>query len=159
MVVSVLAPIPVVCAILVRSLESAELTIRLGLSITCAVIAVLGGVLLYRHGDAAPACDSDKVQGEVSQALHDRFHLGGVFLHDFTTTSGDFFSTTRDCSAEVAEIRGNVDAADLSWRRIRYHITRPDPSDAAVVSVDLGGAAPFAPPQVQTLWARFLAHL
>ncbi len=138
--------------------EFDELTVRMLLSIGCVAVASLGGAALYVHRDAAPACDSDRAQGQVYQVLRNQFHLEGVFLHDFTTLSGGFFSDTRDCVAEVAEIRGNVSAADLSWRHIRYRIAHSDSSEHSVVTVDLGGAAAFVQPPTQTMWTRLLAH-
>jgi hypothetical protein len=93
----------------------------------------------------------------VYRVLRDQFHLEGVFLHDFTTMSGGFFSDSRDCVAEVAEIRGNVNAGDMPWRHIRYGIARPDRAEPAIVSVDLGDATPFVQPLQRTLWTRLRA--
>ncbi len=138
--------------------EFDELTVRMALSIGCAVVAALGGVALYAHGGAAPACGSDQAQGQVYRVLRDQFHLESVFLHDFTTLSGGYFSAARDCTAEIAEIRGNVDAADLPWRQIRYRVVHSDSSERPVVTVDLGGPTPFVPPPVQTLWTRLFVH-
>lgn len=130
----------------------------MALFVGCVTIASLGGAALYAHRGAAPACGSDQAQGQVYRVLREQFHLEGVFLHDFTSMSGGFFSATRDCTAEIAEIRGNVNAADLRWRQIRYRIARPDRSEPSVVTVDLGGATPFVQPPPQTLWTRLLAH-
>jgi hypothetical protein len=132
---------------------------RMTLSIVCVAAVVLGGAALYAHGRAAPACDSDATEGEVNRVLHDEFHLQGVFLHDFTTISGGYFSDAQDCVAEVAEIRGNVDAGDMPWRSVRYKVTRSDNPENPVVAVDLGKATPFVPPSDQTWWTRLLAHL
>jgi len=130
----------------------------MALSIGCIAVASLGGAALYAHRGAAPACDSDKVQGQVYLVLHDQFHLAGVFLHDVTTTSGGFFSHNRECAAEVAEIRGNVNAGDMRWRQFSYRIALSDKSEPFVVTVDLGGATPFVRQPEQTLWTRLLAH-
>ena len=130
----------------------------MALSISGAVAAALGGAALYVHGGAAPACDSDPAQGQVYRVLSDQFHLQGVFLHDFTTLSGGYFSDARDCAAEIAEIRGNVDAADLTWRQIHYRVVRADDAERPVVTVDLGGPTPFVPPPAQTFWTRLFVH-
>jgi hypothetical protein len=134
------------------------MTVRTAVFIACVAGACLGAAALYAHNGAAPACDSDQAQGLVYDVLRDKFHLEGVFLHDFTTTSGGFFSDTRICTAEIAEIRGNVNAADLKWRQIGYRITRPDRTKPADVAVDLGGATPFVQTQEQTLWTRLRAQ-
>ena len=94
--------------------EFEELTVRMVFRVACVVVVALGAAALYAHRNAAPACDSDAAQGQVFRALHDQFHLEGVYLHDFTTISGGLFSGARDCLAEAAEIRGNIDAADLA---------------------------------------------
>ncbi|MGA3398881.1 MAG: hypothetical protein ABSC95_06645 [Acetobacteraceae bacterium] len=131
----------------------------MALSIVCVAVAALGGAALYEHKGAAPECDSDRAQGQVYRVLRDQFHLEGIFLHNFTSTAGGFFSDTRDCAADVAEIRGNVNAADMRWRQIRYRVVYSDTSERPDVSVDLGGATPFVQPPEPTLWARLLSHL
>jgi hypothetical protein len=140
------------------SRECVPLIVRRVLAVGCFVAAASGGAALYLHQDAAPACDSDQAQGQVYRVLHDRFHLESVFLHDFTTLSGGYFGATRDCNAEVAEIKGNVDAADMRWRHIRYHVARSDRPDRPVVTVDLGGATAFVAAPEPTLWSRMFAH-
>src|ERR1700735_582303 len=55
--------------------ECDDLTVRMMLSIGCMVVAASGGAAMYAHRGAAPACDSDQVQGQVSRLLHDQFHL------------------------------------------------------------------------------------
>ena len=127
------------------------------LLLACAVAAVLGGLAWQAHRSAAPACDSDQAQGEVYRVLHAQFHLEGVFLHDFSTTSGGYFSATRACAAAIAEIRGNVDAADLRWRQVHYRVTHSEDSEDPIVTVDLGGATVFNQAPEQTLWTRLLA--
>lgn len=138
--------------------EFDRLTIRTALPIVCVAAAILGATVLYEHRGAAPACDSDQAQGQVYGVLRDQFHLEGVFLHGFTTISGGFFSDTRTCTAEIAEIRGNVNVTDLHWRQIRYRIARPDRTKRPVVAVNLGGATPFDETPEQTLWTRLRAH-
>ena len=138
--------------------EFDEVTTRITLCIVGVVVVGLGGAALYAHDSAAPACDGDATEGEVNRVLHDKFHLQGVFLHDVTTFSGGYFSDARDCVAEVAEIRGNVDAGNMPWRTVRYQVTRSGDPESPVVTVDLGKATPFVPPSGQTWWTRLLAH-
>jgi hypothetical protein len=138
--------------------EFEELTVRMVLIIGCVAAALLGGAALYARGAAAPACDSDGVQGEVYRLLHEQSHLEGIFLHDFRPISGGLFSDTRDCEAEVAEIKGNVSAADMPWRHLHYRIVRSDDPDHPAVTVDLGSATAFVATPEQTLWTRLVAH-
>jgi hypothetical protein len=128
-------------------------TVRTVLSIACLAAAALGGVAFYAHEDAAAACDSNPALGEVYRVLHEQFHLQSVFLHDVKTTSGGYFSTARDCVAEVAEIRGNVDASAMAWRRIRFRVARSDDKEHPAVTVELGDATPFVPPPEPTFWS------
>ena len=133
------------------------MTTRTALAILGIVVAGLGGVAFYAHGIAAPACDSDGAQEAVYHALHEQFQLAGIYLHDFTPLSGGYFSASRACMAEVAEIRGNVDAADLKWRQVRYRVTHSDTSESPAVSVELGDATAFVPTSEQTFWTRLRA--
>jgi hypothetical protein len=128
------------------------------LIIGCVVVALLGGAALYARGAAAPACDSDRAQGEVYRVLHEQSHMDSVFLHDFTPISGGLFSDVRDCEAEVAEIRGNVSAADMPWRHVHYRIVRSADPDHPAVTVDLGSATAFVATPERTLWTSLLAH-
>ncbi len=133
--------------------EFGEVITRMTQSIVCVAVAALAGVALYAHEDAAAACDSDPAQGQVYRVLQEQFHLQSVFLHDFTTLSGGYFSTVRECVAEVAEIRGNVDASGMNWRRIRFRVARSDNKEHPDVTVELGDAAPFVPPPEPTFWS------
>jgi hypothetical protein len=134
--------------------EFNELTVRTTLLFGCAVVAALGCAAWYAHGSAAPACDSNETQGQVYRVLHEQFHMDSVFLHDVSTTSGGYFSGAHDCAGEAAEIRGNVDAADLSWRQVHYRVVRSDSSEDPDVTVELGGATPFVKQPEQTFWTR-----
>ena len=105
------------------------MTARLALTLLCVAVVCVGGAAFYVHTGAAPACDSDRAQAQVSRVLRDRFNLQSVFLHDFTTLSGNYFSNSRECTAEIAQIEGNVDAANLKWRQIRYRVVHSDLSE------------------------------
>lgn len=120
--------------------------------------AAAGGLALYVHRDAPPACDSEQALHGVSDILRDQFHLDSLFVNNIATVSGGWFSDRHECSAEVASIRGNVDASAMPWRSIQYQIDRRDKSRRAVISVRLGGDVPLAKPQ-PSLWERLLARL
>jgi hypothetical protein len=126
-------------------------------AIACVIAVLLVGVRLYASQYAAPACDADQTQAAVARVLHSQFHLEGIYLHDFNKVSGSYVSPTRDCAAEVAEIRGNISVSDLNWRPIHYRVARSSASDNPTVSVDLGGATPFVLSEEKSLWAKFLA--
>src|ERR1035441_8411151 len=140
----------------VAAWEFDELTARMALSISVVAFASLGSVVLYLHGGAAPTCDSELAKRSVYKALRDDFHLSGILLNNVGTVSGGFFSDSHDCSAEVAEIKGNVNMGDMPWREIRYRIVLHGKSP--VVAVEMGGHVPFAP-SAPSLCTRLLAYL
>ena len=81
-----------------------------------------------------------------------------MFLHDFTTMSGGFFSDTRDCVAEIAEIRGNVMQRTCGGGTFAIGSCGPTGRNLPVVSVDLGDARHFIqPPQRNSVDAKLLA--
>jgi len=131
-------------------------TVRTILTCGVAVLALAGG--LFLRGNASPGCDSEPALHRVTDVLRDQFHLDGVFVNNVRTVSGGLFSDRRECSAEVAVIRGNVNASDMPWREIGYRIDRQATSDDPAITVTLGGDVPLAKP-VPSLWERLLAYL
>jgi hypothetical protein len=93
----------------------------------------------------------------VSAILHDEYYLDTVFVNDVATVSGWFFSGTHECSAEVATIRGSVDASALPWQALRYRIVHQNTAQSFAVTAELGGRVPLSP-QSPSLWERLLAH-
>jgi hypothetical protein len=131
---------------------------RIILAAGLACVASLGAAGFYAARVAAPACDSEPALHAVTGILRDQFHLDGIFLNNINTVSGGFFGGRRECSAEVAAIRGNVNASDIPWRSIRYQIDQPNRSEGPVFAVQLGGDVPLAK-QTPSFWERLLAHL
>src|SRR5580658_182384 len=93
---------------------------RMVLSAGFVALALLGALGFYLAHEAAPSCDSEPALHAVTDILRDQFHLDGIFVNNITTVSGGWFSIRRECSAEVAAIRGNVNAADMPWRSVQY---------------------------------------
>lgn len=79
-------------------------------------------------------------------------------MNDVETVSGWYLSTRHDCSAEVAEIRGNVNASAMVWRRVHYRIVQQDDAERPVVTVELGNVVPLTP-RAPSFWKRLLASL
>jgi hypothetical protein len=138
--------------------ECQELVVRSLLSIGVAACALLAAVGLYADRYAAPGCNSEAALHRVYEILRDQFHLDSIFLNGVTTESGELFSNHRDCSGEVAQIRGGVSMTDMPWREIRYRIVLQDTSQPPVVTVELRGPVPMAPPE-PSFWERFLNYL
>jgi hypothetical protein len=123
------------------------------------VLAVAGGAAFFgldKYKSAAPDCDSEVVLHDMGTVLRDRDHLDSIFVNNVTTESGGWFSATRECSAEVATIRGDVAASNLPWREVRYRIGVDGESGQASVAVTLGGDVPLAGPE-PSWWSRLLA--
>lgn len=131
---------------------------RMALSIGFAAAASIGAAALYVHGNAPPACGSGQALDRVSGILRDDFHLDSIIANNVRTVSGGLLSDTHDCSAEIAEIRGGVDASGMSWREIRYRIVPQDKPPSFGVTVELGDRVPLEP-QTPSVWKRLLAHL
>jgi hypothetical protein len=128
----------------------------LPIALGAAVLLVAAG--LYAHETASPACTSQQAMDRVISILRTDFHLDSLLVNAVKTDSGTWFSRARGCSAEVTQIRGNVDAATMPWRAINYRIDQPDPSAAPNVTVQLGTRVPLAA-KTPSLWKRFLASL
>jgi hypothetical protein len=122
------------------------------------VFAALGVGGFYAARDAAPACDSETALHAATDLLRDRYHLDGIFVNNIGTVSGGWFDRRRECSAEIAAIRGNVNASDMPWRSIHYQIDQRGEAERPVVTVQLGGDVPMAK-KTRSFWERLLAHL
>jgi len=140
------------------TLEFAGLASRLLVSIGIAALASLAAAGLYAHSRAAPTCDSEQALNRLSDILRAEFHLESVFLNDIKSVSGNLFSTRRECSAQVTEIKGNISALDLPWRDLRYSIAPGPTAERADIAVKLGGGVPLAAKQ-KSLWKRLLGSL
>ena len=139
-------------------MELFELTVRMALPVGFVVLASAGAVGIYAYKDAVPTCDSKQVQSRVYEILRDEFHIESIFVNDIRTVSGGFFSDRRECSAEFASIRGNVNASDMPWREVLYQIEQCVKSEEISITVKLGSDVPLAKP-TPSLWSRLLAYL
>ena len=131
---------------------------RLLASIGFAALASLAAAALYAHSRAASRCDSEQALRRITDILRDEFHFDGVFVNNTTNVSGGWFSTRRECAAQVAEIKGNVSASDLPWRDLRYSIAPGPTAERADIVVMLGGGEPLAARR-KSLWQRLLGSL
>jgi hypothetical protein len=129
-----------------------RLTVRRALPVALVGAVVLGAAGFYAHTRAAPPCDSDQALGRVYQTLRDDFHFDSMLVNNVQTVSGNYFSTQRECSAEVTQIRGNVTASDMKWRALRYWIAQ-DASASPTITVKVGDGIPLAEP-TPSLWKR-----
>jgi hypothetical protein len=128
--------------------------------LTCGAVAValIGAVAWYLDSEASPGCASEPALHQVTDQLREQFHLDGVFVNDIRTVAGGWFSHRRACSAQIAVIRGNVNASDMPWREIRYQIEQRASSGNPTITVSLEGTVPLAQP-APSLWERLLAWL
>jgi hypothetical protein len=120
--------------------------------------ASVGAMGLYAYRNPLPTCESEQALNRVDEVLRDEYHLDSIFVNNIQTVSREFFSDRRECSAEVAPIRGNVKAADMPWQEVRYQIERRAESESLTITVKLGSTVPLARPP-PSLWARLRARL
>jgi hypothetical protein len=122
------------------------------IGLALAVALVLGGLRAHRNLQAA--CGNDAVLSAVHDALRDQFHIDHIFINGVRAVSGSMLTGRYECRAQVAEIRGNVDAGSLPWRGVRY-ISRHHPDGTPPrVSVTLQAGVSLAPPEPKSLWDR-----
>ena len=130
---------------------------RFGWSFGLGVVVLVGAGVLYAHRNAPPSCRDRDVITRVSDILHDQFHLDSIFLNDVTTVSDGFFGDSYECWAQVAEIKGNLNAGNMPWRAVAYRIVSRGRDAEPTITVELRGTVPLAPPQ--TFWARLMGRL
>ncbi len=116
-----------------------------------------GGVQARRNLRAA--CGNDDVLTEVHVVLRDRFRIDHIFINGVRTVSGSMLTGRYECTAQIAEIRGNQDASAMSWRGIRYSSINRHPGAPPAVAVDLESTMPLAPPEPKSLWERLFPSL
>jgi len=131
---------------------------QIGLVGGLVALVAIGAAALYVHMGAAPTCENERAVVRVSRILHDDYHLDSVFMNNVKTVTGGYFSDSRDCSAEIAQIKGGENASTLPWREIRYRIVSQGKSEPPAVTVQLGDNVPLAPP-VLSFWERLRANL
>ena len=91
-----------------------------------------------------PECHSDAATSGLMVALHDSA-LGTIAVNNATTISGGLLSNERTCVADIAPVRGGVDAEHMTWRRVLYQVKTSDNPDQADVTAQMGDAVPLAP--------------
>jgi hypothetical protein len=133
-----------------------SLTRRIALCVALVLALAAAASQYYTSRWAAPDCTSEDVMHRMGTALREHDQLDSIFVNNIRAVSGNWFSATRDCAAEVTSIRGDVAAANLPWREVRYRIEAGDGEGKDTVAVTLGGAVPLAAPE-PTWWESFLA--
>jgi hypothetical protein len=134
-----------------------ELLRQYAMPIGFIALASLGIGTLYVRQVAPPGCRSEQALDRLSAVLRDKFHLDGILVNDVETVSGWYLSARHDCSAEVAQIRGNIDAGGMPWRAVRYQIVQQDEPRGPVVTAEMGGAVPLAE-RIPSFWKRLVTY-
>jgi hypothetical protein len=122
---------------------------QIGLVAVVAIVAVGG----YFYFAAAPSCISNQVQRRASELLRSQFNMDSIFFNDIQEVSGNAFSDRRECTAQVAQIKGNTSPIAMSWRQLRYSIAPGTEPERPDIKVELGASGPYVPPS-PTLWER-----
>ena len=113
------------------------------LIVSIAAITFKGTMLLVREIEV-PLCHSDEATRGLVAALRTP-SLGTIAVNNAMTISGGVLSDERQCAADIAELRGGVDAADMHWMRVTYQVKRDATSGKTDVTAKLGGEVPLAP--------------
>jgi hypothetical protein len=113
------------------------------IALAVAIAGFKGGKLVLRAFEV-PSCHSKEAIKGMIEALKDPA-LGTLAVNNATTISGGPFARVRDCTADIAPLRGGVEAADMRWMRVTYEIVKSDTPDGVHVTAALGGATSLAP--------------
>jgi hypothetical protein len=135
-----------------------ELLRRYALPVGFVALAALGIGTLYVRQVAPPGCRSEQSLDRLSAVLRNKFHLDGILVNDVETVSGWYLSNRHDCAAEVAQIRGNIDAGGMPWHAIHYQVVQQDDVRGPAVTVEMGDTVPLAE-RIPSFWKRLVTYL
>jgi hypothetical protein len=113
------------------------------LIVVLAAILFKGTKFLIREIEV-PLCHSDEVTTGLIDSLK-ASSLGTIAINNAITISGGVLSDERHCAADIAALRGGIDAADMHWRHVLYQVKRGAIPGKADVTAELGGDVPLAP--------------
>jgi hypothetical protein len=129
----------------------------IALAVSIAAIAFKGAEFLVRKIEV-PLCHSDEATRGLVAALK-ASSLGTIAINNAVTISGGILSDERQCAADIAELRGGVDAADMHWMRVTYQVKNDATSGKADVTAKLGGEVPLAPVRSSLAqWMEWFLH-
>ena len=80
--------------------------------------------------------------------------MGTLAINDPETVSGGFFSIERGCSADVASIRGGLDAEHMHWLHVNYQVRETEGSGKVQITAQVIGPVPLA--AVHSYWGQWL---
>jgi hypothetical protein len=100
-----------------------------------------------------PGCNSARTISGLIVALKDS-DLGPFAVNDVKTQSIGLLSRERECTGEVASLRGSLNAQDMHWYSLRYTVKTGDNTQRADVAAKLGDTVPLAPNQ--SGWSKFV---
>jgi hypothetical protein len=119
-----------------------------------AVIALVGSKIALSVVEV-PSCHSEEAIRGLIGALKDPA-LGSLAVNNATTMSGGLLSGQRQCIADIAPLRSNVDASDMHWRHVAYQIVKSDTPDGITVTASLEGATSLAGDR--SMFARWVEY-
>jgi hypothetical protein len=117
--------------------------VRLAVSIVILAIAGATSTKIVTHAFGVPSCHSkESIKGMIAALAKPEF--GTLAVNNPVNMSGGPF-TMRRCSAEIAPIRGGVDAVDMHWMRVSYQVRKADTPAEVAVTATLEGDTTLAP--------------
>jgi hypothetical protein len=116
--------------------------------------AASGGGAVLAHHNRQASCGNDDVLSAVHDILRDRFHVDHILMNGVQTISGNVLTGTYECRAQIADIRGNIDASAMNWRGVHYTSVSHDAGTPPEVTAELEGGMALAPHDPKPLWDR-----
>jgi hypothetical protein len=116
--------------------------------------AASGGGAVMAHRNLQSSCGNDDVLSAVHDILRDQFHVDHILMNGVQTISGNVLTGRYECRAQIADIRGNVDASAMNWRGVSYTSVSHDAGTPPQVTAELETGMALAPHDPKSLWDR-----
>jgi hypothetical protein len=128
---------------------------KIGVIVLVLAIAGFKVTKIAVNAFGVPSCHStEAIKGMIEAIARPEF--GSLAVNNAVTTSGGLLSTTRHCSAEIAPIRGGVDAGDMHWMHVTYQVRKAATPAQVEVTATLGGDTTLAPKRSEMArWAEY----
>jgi hypothetical protein len=138
-------------------IRTCSMTRRSKITLLVVILAVIGvkAVKIALNAFAVPSCHSEETIKGMIAALG-KPDLGTLAVNNAVSLSGGVISDTRLCTADIAPIRGGVDAADMHWMRVTYEVRKAASPAKVAVTAKLDGDTTLAAERSQL--ARWIEY-
>ena len=133
--------------------NAANICLKSIVGVVFALTLLLIGAKFTVRTLSPPGCHSDQVVDGLAGSLK-YLALGTLAINDAETLSGGFLSTERGCSADLASIRGGLDAEHMHWLHVNYQVREIEGRRKIEVTAQVVGPVSLAP--VHSYWGQWL---